>query len=68
MIKLVATRTLRQAEHYRHQVSEALIVHLRSKPVAADSHPGEITAFWRAVDLVAARLLNGRQHGPGGAS
>lgn len=66
--KLVATKTTKHAEHYRHQVSEAMGVHLRSRRVPLERHADLVRRFWTAVDCEVARRLNGRRRGPGGAA
>lgn len=67
--KLLATTTDRHARHYRHQVTQALGAHLRSRQVPHGLHAAQIRQFWAAVEIEVARLqFDGRRHGPGGAA
>ncbi|MDC9822965.1 DUF6074 family protein [Devosia sp. ZB163] len=66
--KLIATKSVPHAESYRALVTEGLIVHLRSKRVAAELHAAEVHRFWQAVDIeIVRRLDSGRRPGGGAA-
>lgn len=61
--KLLAKTTERAVEHYRRQVTDALLVNFRSKRVPEERHTEELRRFWLAVDLEVARRLYGRKGG-----
>jgi hypothetical protein len=57
--KILATKSAKHANYYRDQVGAAMAANLRSKRVAEAAIGGEISRFWRAVDLELARLTHG---------
>ena len=61
--KLLAKTTDRAVAHYRRQVTDALLVNLRSKRVPEERHADELRRFWLAVDLEVARRLYGKKGG-----
>lgn len=66
--KLMAKTTDRSIEHYRWQVTEALLVNMASRHVPEEQHGEQVRRFWVAVDCEVARRVNGRQRPTGGAA
>jgi hypothetical protein len=66
--KLLAKTTERAVEHYRGQVTEAMLGHLASRHVSPGQHQELVRRFWVAVDCEVARRVNGRQRPSGGAA
>lgn len=66
--KLMTKTTARAIEHYRHQVTEGLLMNLTSKAVPADQHQEQVARFWVAVECEINRLVYGRRPGNGGAA
>jgi hypothetical protein len=54
--KLIATKSLKQADDYRLRVTDAMSLHLASRGVPACEHPAQIARFWSAVELQSARM------------
>jgi hypothetical protein len=61
--KMLATRTERQADHYRRQISEAMIYKLRKISSPDDVIAHQLAAFWHQVELEMARLSHGSHKG-----
>jgi hypothetical protein len=61
--KMLATRTERQADHYRSQISEAMIYKLRGIGTPDDLIADQLVAFWHQVNLEMAKLSHGAHKG-----
>lgn len=66
--KLMAKTTERAIDHYRHQVTEGLLMNLTSKGVPVETHPDQVARFWKAVECEINRQVYGCRPGNGGAA
>lgn len=61
--KMLATKTERQADHYRGQVSEALMHRLRTIGIPDEVIADQLAAFWSRVNAEMLRRSYGEHRG-----
>lgn len=61
--KMLATRTDRQADHYRGQISDALMFKLRMLGIPDDTIAEQLAAFWSRVNAEMLRRSHGQHQG-----